>query len=162
MNAIELLAGQHREVEQLFERIRQTDGQERESLLEEMADALTVHAAIEERIFYPGVKRPDTEALLQHSVEEHLGVKRLLADMLDRDAEDDESIFNGSLEQLINDVKTHVEEEEQRLFPRVRSTFEAATLDELGDRMSRLAGELESEDDVSDHIYEETDAPAPI
>jgi hemerythrin superfamily protein len=162
MNAIDLLTQQHREVERLFGEVQQNDGVDRSEKLDEIADALTIHTAIEERIFYPGVKRPQTEDLLKRSVEEHLEVKRILASMLDRDAEDDDSIFNGPLQNLIKDVKDHVEEEEQQLFPAVRTFLGTDELDALGDQMTKMTQELAGEEDVSEHIYEETGAPAQI
>jgi hemerythrin superfamily protein len=162
MDAIELLTQQHRDVEHLFDEIREADSTDRSSLLEELADSLTIHATIEERIFYPGVKRDETAALLEHSVEEHLEVKRTLADMLDRDTEDDDTIYGEPLEKLIKEFTDHAQEEEHQLFPKVRSLFEAGYITQLGDRMVKLVNELESEEDVSGHIYDETDAPAQI
>ncbi len=47
-----------------------------------MADKLAAHAAIEERLFYPAVESSKTEDLVLESAEEHLSIKRVLADML--------------------------------------------------------------------------------
>lgn len=44
---------------------------------------LAIHTTIEERIFYPGVKRPETAGLLECSVEEHLAAKQVLATLMD-------------------------------------------------------------------------------
>jgi len=57
MNAVKMLKQQHREVEKLFERLESARSAEpRRKIFEEIADALAVHAAIEERHFYPGVR----------------------------------------------------------------------------------------------------------
>jgi len=52
---------------------------------EQIADDLAVHAAIEEKHFYPATKSARTEDLLQEAVEEHLSVKRIIADLLEMD-----------------------------------------------------------------------------
>jgi hypothetical protein len=111
-DAIALLESQHREVEGLFEQVREADdNQARSELFAELADKLAAHAKIEETIFYPAVCDDDTVALLREAVEEHLEVKRMLADMLE---------LETKLETLEAAVQHHVEEEEQELFVLVR------------------------------------------
>jgi hypothetical protein len=56
MNAIEMLEQQHQEVDRLFAEIEGTCAEEKEALFDEIADSLAMHAAIEERHFYPAVK----------------------------------------------------------------------------------------------------------
>ena len=81
MNAIEMLKKQHREVAKLFERFQQAKSADgRQQLFEQIADKLAIHAAIEERHFYPSVKNKATDDLLLESVEEHLEMKRIIAD----------------------------------------------------------------------------------
>src|ERR1043165_2730412 len=48
----------------------------------ELANKLAAHAAVEEQLFYPAVMVKETNELLHEAVEEHLAVKRVLADML--------------------------------------------------------------------------------
>src|SRR5687768_6594917 len=82
MNAIKLLKQQHREVEALFKQLEKAkSARPRQKAFEQIADKLAVHATIEERHFYPSVKRRQTEEMLLEAVEEHLGVKRVIADM---------------------------------------------------------------------------------
>ena len=85
MNAIELLETQHEEVKSLFDRIEKANGEARRQLFEEIADHLAVHSAIEEKHFYPATRAARTEELLQQAVEEHLSVKRIVADLLEMD-----------------------------------------------------------------------------
>src|SRR5215471_3154965 len=90
MNAIELLKSQHRDVEGVFAKLEKAKGpEEKESLFTDVANKLAVHAAIEEHHFYPAVKAKRTEDILLESLEEHLGIKRVLADLLDVDALDE-------------------------------------------------------------------------
>ncbi|HEX9100953.1 MAG TPA: hemerythrin domain-containing protein, partial [Polyangia bacterium] len=89
MNAIDMLEEDHRMVEELFEAIEATrDLGERAELFGELADALAVHAALEEDIFYPACRSEDTEEALLESLEEHLQAKRLLADLLELEPSD--------------------------------------------------------------------------
>src|SRR3954471_19461652 len=83
MNAIALLKHQHREVEALFKQLHKAKaGTPRRNIFEKIADALAVHATIEEKRFYPAVKEKTTEEILRESVEEHLAIKRVIADLL--------------------------------------------------------------------------------
>ena len=160
MNAIKLLMEQHREVEQLFEKLEQ-GGADKQQAFEDLADALAVHTAIEEKLFYPATKTARTEDLLLEAVEEHLGAKRLLADMLNADVED--QAFDAKIKVLKEQVEHHVKEEEVELFPKVSELFSEQSLEELGLRLTELAADVrEGVAEPREMVPEETDAPAPI
>src|SRR4051794_28000919 len=90
MNAIDMLKKEHRAVEELFEQFEKAGSPDaKRTVFEQIADALAVHATIEEKHFYPAAKGQGTEDLLLESVEEHLEVKRLIADLLELDASDE-------------------------------------------------------------------------
>ena len=96
-----------------------------------LADNLAAHSKIEELIFYPMVMARQTEELLLESVEEHLAVKRVLADMLDMDVDDPK--FDAKLSVLKENVRHHArDEEEGELFPKVERLFSADELDAIG------------------------------
>ena len=161
MNAIKMLKQQHREVSKLFKQLESSRSDEkRQSTFEEIADALAVHAAIEERHFYPAVKRQQTEDILLESVEEHLQIKRAIADLLETDAGDDE--FEAKAKVLQEDVEHHVEEEETSLFPKVEKLFDEEELEALGQAMEATQDQLKREGNPRDAIPGETDAAAPI
>ncbi len=160
MNAIDLLKQQHREVEDLFGRIEAATDPRRYRLFETVADALTIHAEIEEKIFYPGVKGEDTTALLHTSVREHFQVKKLLKRLLD--AEPEAESFDTDFQTLVADVREHVNEEETMLFPKVQADYDVHRLEMLGDQMQRMCDELQQEDVPSDRVYDEIQAPAQI
>jgi hemerythrin superfamily protein len=142
MNAIDLLTSQHRKVQQLFAQIATTDSVERKlSLFETLADNLAIHVAIEEHQFYPMVKANRTEGILLSSLEEHLGMKRVLADLLKVEVED--TTFAPKLKVLNEIVEHHVEEEERDLFPKVTSLLGQAKLETLGQEMVVEASELD-------------------
>lgn len=141
MDAIQLLEEQHREVEGLFEEIEQaSDAEEKRELFEEIADQLTVHALIEERHFYPAVKEKRTEDILLEALEEHLSIKRLLADLLKLSPDDDQ--FDAKLKVLQEQVEHHVEEEEGDLFPKVRKILDKEMLEAVGQEMTATQEQL--------------------
>jgi hemerythrin superfamily protein len=139
-DAISLLTEQHREVEGLFEKLESARGTaQKERVFAKLADALAAHAKIEEEIFYPSVFSKKTETELRESVEEHLVVKRLVADMLGMEASNPQFMSKASV--LKEVVRHHVEEEEHQLFPEVRTQSEE-DLDELGGRMQERYEQL--------------------
>ena len=161
MNAIELLEGQHRQVEDLFDQLREAETpREKERLFTELADKLAVHTTIEERHFYPSVKSKETEAILAESVEEHLTAKRILSDLLDIDASDDS--FDPRIKMLREEVSHHVEEEETELFPEVRKLMSEEELEAIGQEMTATQEELLAEGNPRDHVPSETSGPAPL
>jgi hemerythrin superfamily protein len=161
MNAIKMLKQQHREVEKLFKQLEaaRSEGPRRKAF-EQIADALAVHATIEERHFYPAVKEQKTEEILLESVEEHLEIKRVIADLMQMDASEDE--FDAKVKVLQEDVEHHVEEEETSLFPKVEKLFDEEALEAIGEAMDQTQAELKAEGNPRDAIPGETDAAAPI
>lgn len=163
MNAIDLLKRQHREVEQLFSKFEgASKGAEktRERLCQQIGDALAVHAEIEEKIFYPESKQENTEELLRESLEEHLAVKRLLADIMQSDLDDPQ--FEAKMKVVKEQVEHHVEEEEHQLFPLISKSCSREDLEDMGSRMEEMAEELEAQGQPRASIPGETDSPARI
>ena len=163
MNAIDLLEQQHREVEELFEEFEGAgDGavKTKERLCREISNALAIHAEIEEKLFYPESKQENTEEILRESVEEHLAMKRVLADLLETEVEDDQ--FDAKMTVLKEQVEHHVGEEEKDLFPKVRKACSKDELEDLGERMQTMAEELEAQGEPSKSIPGQTDSPAQI
>jgi hypothetical protein len=142
MNAIDLLKAQHRDVAQHFAllgRTNDTDG--RQALFDWIADALAIHSTIEERHFHPQVHMRRTEKILLESLEEHLGVKRVIADLLKIDASD--PTFMAKMAVLEQQVERHVREEESELFPAVSKIFDEAQLEAIGQEMQGTVTMLE-------------------
>lgn len=160
MNAIEMLKSQHREVEDLFERIGEASGLTKERLFIQLADMLAIHTAIEERSFYPRVKAEETDELLEESVQEHLQVKRLLADLLDMETDSPE--FDAKCRVMQEQLEHHIEEEESELFPTARKVFEPEVLDDIGEEMSAIEDDLRTEGEPRRHVPEEIGAAAQI
>jgi len=137
---LELLTAQHQEVDDLFERIDKRDGNIR-ALFTELADKLAAHATVEEKLFYPAVMTKDTESQLREAVEEHLSMKRLLADLIGLTPGDD--AFFAKLKVLKEQVGHHAhKEEEQKLFPKVKDMFSADERAALGNEVLVMFEEL--------------------
>ena len=160
MDAIELLKMQHEEAKKLFEQIEAAEDEKKEELFEQLADALAVHATIEEKHFYPATKNARTEELLQEAVEEHLGVKRLIADLLEMSPEDAQ--FDAKVKVLKEQVEHHVEEEEGELFPKVKKMFKEDELDDLGVVMQDMADDLKAAGAPRESVPAETGSAAPL
>ena len=159
MNAIDLLKQQHDQVEELFEKIENARSG-KEELFDQIADALAVHAAIEEQHFYPATKDARTEDLLHEAVEEHLAVKRIIADLLEMEPDDPQ--FEAKIKVLKEQVEHHVEEEEKELFPKVRKMHSRDELEDLGVLMQDTAQELKQRGAPRMQVPKETGTAAPI
>jgi hemerythrin superfamily protein len=132
MNALELLMEDHRRVRDLFEQVKATESQrQHKQLFRKIKTELDTHAYIEEKVFYPALKKYEEfrETVLE-SVEEHLQMKTLLR-AIDRLSEGAER-FDAKLKVLMDDVEHHVEEEEGELFPKVETRFPGEWLKEMG------------------------------
>ena len=139
MDAIELLKDDHKKVEKIFTAMEKKE--ERRRLFPELDRELTVHAEIEEKIFYPATKDAEpTRDLVLESIEEHKQIKMVLADLEQTDKTTEE--WGAALKVLKEDVMHHVGEEENDLFPKVRKVLSKQQLEDLGTRMEALKMQL--------------------
>jgi hemerythrin superfamily protein len=158
-DVIDLLTSQHTEVDGLFEQLETGEGPRRATLLE-LGDKLAAHATVEEKIFYPAVMAKETHDLLHESVEEHLAIKRVLADLLAPGIDDDS--FKAKLSVLKENVSHHAHhEEEKKLFPLVRKLMNEDERAALGNDVLAMFEEL-MPSHPSTHVPEETRAAAPL
>ncbi len=155
-----MLETQHREVESLFEAYEDAkDGRAKRATFQRIADKLAIHATIEEHHLYPAVKASQTDDLLHEAVEEHLSVKRIIADLLSMSAADEN--FDAKVKVLKEQVEHHVEEEEGELFPQVRELFAEDALDEIAVAMAEEAASLEGQH-PRDQVPAQTQKAAPL
>jgi hemerythrin superfamily protein len=162
IDALELLMEQHEEVETLIDEIEDADDpDEKLRLFEQLADKLAAHATIEEKLFYPAMMDESTRELLVESTEEHLSVKRLLADMMELDAEDEH--FDAKLTVLRDQIVHHAhEEEEGELFPLVRKLCDQDELAALGNEMLAMFEALLEKGAPRQNVPAETRAAASL
>lgn len=127
-DVLELLTEQHQQIDALFARIEAGEGR---AAFTELADLLGAHAAAEEKVFYPAVMVKETSDLLHEAVEEHLSIKRVLADLITMDVDRDQ--FRAKLTVLKEQVSHHAhKEEEAKLFPKLRSLMSSDERAALG------------------------------
>ena len=136
MNALELLKEDHRTVKELFE---QAEGSEDEKgkriIFEEIQSELDTHARIEETIFYPAMEKHDElKAMVLESIEEHKQIKTLLKEIDNLKSGSDK--FEPKLKVLMENVEHHAEEEEEgKMFPKVRKIVSEDDLEALGQEL---------------------------
>ncbi|MFE5938622.1 hemerythrin domain-containing protein [Streptomyces sp. NPDC056470] len=138
MDAIVLLREDHKTVERLFKRFEKTDDDdlaERRAIADEVIEELTVHAWIEEQVFYPAARdaAPDTTDHILESIEEHHAVVWMLSELKTMDPADER--FKAKMSVLMENVRHHVEEEEQEWFPDVRKAMGRNRLTEVGKQL---------------------------
>jgi hemerythrin superfamily protein len=160
MDAVDLLVRQHREMERAMERVLKEGEGNAAALFAEVADHLTTHIASEEEIFYPAVREKRTEDILLESLEEHLSLKRLLADLLELDA--GEKTFEPKFKVLKEQSEHHHKEEEENLFPKVKRILDASEREKLGVEMLELQQRLQKRGEPRETVASQTDAAAPL
>lgn len=138
MDAIVLLKEDHKMVEKLFKQFEKAGEEayeEKREIVDEVVSALTQHAYIEETIFYPTAREavPQTEEHVLESIEEHHVVMWMLSELAKADPRDER--FEAKMTVLMENVRHHVEEEEQEWFPEVRGALGRNRLRELGEAM---------------------------
>jgi hemerythrin-like domain-containing protein len=150
-DACDLLDADHRNVKRMFKEYEEltssrgrTVAQKKMDLARQLCHELSVHAQIEEEIFYPALRAAlkDTDLLAEAEVE-HQSAKELIA-QIEGMGEADE-MFDAKVTVLGEYVDHHVKEERNEIFPKARSSRKldlVAMRDELMARKEELMGEM--------------------
>ena len=153
-DAIALLKEDHRTVEDLFAQFEKATGDGRkQKIAEQICLELSVHATIEEEIFYPACEGKIEEDLLKEAYVEHDGAKVLIAE-IEAGGPGDE-FYDAKVKVLQEQIEHHVEEEEKRLegmFAQARKAD--LDLDALGEQLAARKEELVA-------TYKATGVPKP-
>jgi len=126
----------HQKVKELFEEAESTeDEKEKRKLFDEIQTELETHARIEETVFYPAMeKREELKDMVLESIEEHKQIKTLLKEI--DNLKSDSEKFEPKLKVLMENVEHHAEEEEEgKMFPKVRQLFSQQDLESLGQEL---------------------------
>ena len=141
-DAIALLKADHRKVEGLFEKFEKAkDSRTKLSLAKEICTELTVHATIEEEIFYPACKDVVEEDLNAEAYVEHDGAKVLIAEL--EGSTPDNEFYDAKMKVLSEQIKHHVKEEEkpgEGFFAQAREG--GIDMDALGQQLAARKQEL--------------------
>jgi len=153
-DAIALLKDDHRKVEELFAEFERASGDGRKrKIAEQICLELSVHASIEEEIFYPACEGKVEEDLLKEAYVEHDGAKVLIAE-IEAGGPSDE-FYDAKVTVLQEQIEHHVEEEEKRmegLFAQARKA--GIDMEALGEQLRRRKEMLTTE-------YKATGTPTP-
>ncbi len=144
-DAVALLKDDHRTVEDLFAQFEKASGEGRkQKLAMEICTELSIHARIEEEIFYPACEGKVDEDLLKEAYVEHDGAKLLIAQIMAGDPDDE--FYDAKVTVLQEQIEHHVEEEEKRLeglFSQARKA--GIDMDALGEQLAVRKQELKAE-----------------
>jgi hemerythrin superfamily protein len=142
-DALALLKEDHAEVKKLFaefEKAKKADDDDRRrELVATICESLTIHAQIEEEIFYPALRDVEgLEDLLDEAEVEHISVKELVAEL--ENAEPGDELYDARVKVLAEYVEHHVKEEEGEIFPKTRKS--EVDLAEMGRLLAERKAEL--------------------
>jgi hemerythrin superfamily protein len=146
---MQMLQRDHKIVKELFsqyEKLGDDDLDEKDRLWRQLNEELTIHAEIEERLFYPAVRdvrTDEAEDLINEAIEEHRVVTTLLEEMSNAEVGDD--VFDAKMKVLRENVLHHAEEEEKEIFPQAKKLSKDA-LDSLVIEMETMKDDLEDKD----------------
>jgi hemerythrin superfamily protein len=129
---VAILETDHRDVEQLFTQIQRAQGRQRSTLVENLAEQLTLHMSIEESIVYPRLGRIDEE-MRSEAEAEHALARKTLKDL--RRLAPDSPGFDGALEMVKAGIEHHVHEEESEAFPRLRAELDEQEMEEITEQV---------------------------
>ena len=144
-DAVALLKEDHRTVEELFAQYEKASGEGRkQKLATEICTELSIHATIEEEIFYPACEGKVEDELLKEAFVEHDGAKVLIGEIIAGEPSDE--FYDAKVKVLQEQIEHHVEEEEKRLeglFSQARAA--GLDMDALGEQLAARKEELKAE-----------------
>lgn len=147
MDALTLLKEDHDKVKKLLSELESTTERglkTRSDLFATIKGELTVHEIIEEEIFYPAMRdHPKAKDMVLEAYEEHNVVDTILTE-LDQTPPDDET-WGAKATVMAENLRHHIDEEENEMFPTARKLFEEAELKELGEKMAARRGTAQRE-----------------
>jgi hemerythrin superfamily protein len=138
--ATAMLRADHKRVSELFEQYEKTRSDtKKRDLVAKICTELTVHAEVEEEIFYPAVKAAlKDKELVPEATVEHATLKDLISQV--KDAAPDGEMFDAKIKVLSEYVKHHVKEEQNEMFPKAKKT--KLDMVALGGQMAARKAEL--------------------
>jgi len=143
MIVYELLKKDHKKVKALFAQLEKTDesqAEEREELFHTLHQELSIHAAAEEKFFYPALKNEEeSEEIALEAVEEHKVVKKLLKE-LDVNGKGTKE-WAAKLKVLQENVEHHVKEEEGELFEKAEDVLDDEEAKRIGEEIEAFKAE---------------------
>ncbi len=127
----------HRTAEALYSQFKKSTGEARRQALEQIVRELSVHAVVEEQAVYPAMRAAlaDGDSLVDHAVEEHQQVKEALARLDGADPGDEQVAVQ--VREMMREVMAHVAEEEEDLFPQLKSSCSPGLYTEMAEKAEK-------------------------
>lgn len=143
LDATALLRADHKLVSDLFAEYEKTRSvSKKKQIVEKICTELSVHAQVEEEIFYPAFKITlKDKVLVPEAAVEHATMKDLIAQV--EGLEPDGEMYDAKIKVLSEYVKHHVKEEQNEMFPKAKSS--KLDLVELGAQISSRKLEILAE-----------------
>jgi hemerythrin superfamily protein len=140
LDATVLLKTDHKRVSELFADYEEANSvKEKSQIAQQICNELTVHAQIEEEIFYPAVKKAlKDKELIPEATVEHATLKSLVAQI--EEEEPGGEMYDAKIKVMKEYVKHHVKEEQNEIFPKAKSTD--LDMKALGAKLSKRKEEL--------------------
>lgn len=136
-NLINVITADHRAVEAAFSELEAnlTTPQQRRDLVDHVIAELVRHSVAEEQFMYPAVRKyvPGGDEMADHEIEEHAEAERVMKDLDEMDVSDPG--FEIKLQELMHDIRHHVQEEETTLLPTLAAACSASELEDLGEKV---------------------------
>lgn len=140
---LNLLKKDHQKVKALLEELEATTTRatvKRKELLQTLKQELELHEEVEEKLFYPELKKEkDAKSLILEAYEEHHVVDVILAEL--ESTEVDEESWIAKLTVLKENLLHHIKEEETEIFPKARKDLGATKLEEIGVEAEKMKEE---------------------
>ncbi|MFI5675364.1 hemerythrin domain-containing protein [Streptomyces cellulosae] len=136
-NVIDELMTDHREVEELFGKIEAlpSGDKKRKVYADQVTMELVRHSVAEEAYLYPAVREHlvNGNTMADREIEDHSKAEQIMKDLESCEADDPE--FERLIGMLMTEIRSHVADEEENLFPQLRVACPAKALDDLGDKV---------------------------
>jgi|SRR5882724_2889509 len=144
-DAIALLMEDHKKVQKLFkqfDKLKEEDEQQKADIVRQVCAELTIHAQIEEEIFYPAVREAiDDEDLMDEAEVEHASAKELIAQLQGMQAGDE--LYDAKFTVLGEYVNHHIKEEQDEMFPKAKKV--KLDMQALGEQLMQRKQEMMAE-----------------
>jgi hemerythrin-like domain-containing protein len=145
VDAIEILTEDHKKVQKIFkefEKNKEDAGEEEKAeMVRTVCQELTIHAQIEEEIFYPALRKVIEEDLLDEAEVEHGSAKQMIAELEKMEPGDD--LYDAKFTVLGEYVNHHIKEEQKEIFPQAKKA--KLDLEQLGKKLMRRKQALQRE-----------------
>ena len=141
-NAINMLTEDHAKVRKMFkqfEKMKEGDEREKADLVREICMELSVHAQLEEEMFYPAAREAmDDQDLLDEAEVEHASAKQLISELEGMQPGDE--LYDAKVTVLGEYVDHHIKEEEKQIFPKVKRA--KLDMEEMAEQMQARKSQL--------------------